>query len=54
MNDLDDTKDITIENIDEHGEEQTDVEYAGKSISDIAGETINNDIPGSDELRSGK
>ena len=49
--DLDNNDDISNQDI---HEDQTENEFAGRSYSSIADEIINLDIPGSDELGSGK
>ena len=49
--DLDNNDDISNQDI---HEDQAENEYAGRSYSSIADEIINLDIPGSDELGSGK
>ena len=50
----DDNDDITNQDTHENSEDQAENEYAGRSYSSIADEIINLDIPGSDELGSGK
>ena len=50
----DDHDDITNQDTHENSEDQAENEYAGRSYSSIADEIINLDIPGSDELGSGK
>ena len=52
--DLDNNDDTSNEDIHEDREDQAEDEYAGRSYSSIADEIINLDIPGRDELGSGK
>ena len=51
---LEKADEISYENINKDNEDQTNDEFAGRSVLDNVDETINLDMPGSDVLGSGK